>query len=516
MPLVQTLTPGYLLAGRYRIEGVLGEGGMSKVYLASDINLPGKLWAVKESVQQDDYPLCMEEEAGLLISLNHPRLPRITDFIRNEDRSLTYLVMDYIEGIHLDGYVRQLRKKLSLDMLVKFGIQICEGLDYLHSHQPPVIHRDLKPANLLVDGKGEIRFIDFGIARRYKEQQPEDTVKLGTIGFAAPEQYGGRQTDGRGDLYSLGAVLLYLGTEFKYTELSKAAERVLRVNGFASIVPIVSDLLQLNPEDRIPSARETANALHEIAQGNPFSANRKNAIEQESPMNSRTLVIAVTGTSVGVGVTYTALTLAHVLSRHLRRVAVVETDMKARAFSSIYRWDNERDSRDAEVCQGAAAVVPQLFRLNGVQYVRAPSRSEWLGLLSGNYDVVVCDMGSTPSKEWMEEFARADLSIVVTSAARWRYEDIINFAKNTNSGKMRQSWVCLIPLGAPEIGRQISKQLSGKSVRLIPAESNPFAPGPAAEAMYLELCGQLISGRRRGGSGIISYFMQLRRKKGSV
>lgn len=512
MILAQTLTPGYLLAGRYRIESVIGAGGMSRVYLASDVNLPGKFWAVKESVQQDDYSLSMEEEAGLLISLNHPRLPRITDFIRNEEQSLTYLVMDYIEGIHLDRYVRQLHKKLSLDLLVQFGIQICEGLDYLHSHQPPVIHRDLKPANLLIDGKGEIRFIDFGIARRYKEQQPEDTVKLGTVGFAAPEQYGGRQSDGRSDLYSLGAVMLYIGTEFKFTEWCKAAERVMRENGFAAIVPVVGDLLKLNPEDRIPSARETAKALREISSGSSLSTYSRNNIGQESPMNRRTMVIAVTGTSGGVGVTYTALTLAHVLSRHLRRIAVVETDSKSGAFSSIYRWDNERVP---ESCSGAAVVVPQWFRLKGVQYVRAPSRSEWLGLLSGEHDVVICDMGSSPSKEWMEEFARADLSVVVTSAAKWRYEEIISFSTNITAGKMKQSWICLIPLGSSEAGQHISRSLSGQSVRLVPAESNPFAPGPATEAMYLELCGHLLSGRR-GRGGIISSIMNMRRKKGSV
>ncbi|GJM69315.1 hypothetical protein HMSSN036_15310 [Paenibacillus macerans] len=98
MSFVPQLAPGDLLAGRYSIERVAGQGGMSRVYLASDLKLPGKVWAVKESQAAAGHSVLVAQEAELLISLNHPRLPRIVDFIQEGGTGYSYIVMDYIEG----------------------------------------------------------------------------------------------------------------------------------------------------------------------------------------------------------------------------------------------------------------------------------------------------------------------------------------------------------------------------------------------------------------------------------
>ncbi|MNJ38521.1 Serine/threonine-protein kinase pkn5 [compost metagenome] len=145
---------------------------------------------------------------------------------------------------------------LSLNQLVDIGVKACEGLHYLHSQEPPIIHRDIKPSNLLIDEEGEVRFIDFGIARSYKQEQVEDTIKLGTVGFASPEQYGGIQTDGRSDLYSLGAVLLFLGSNCRYSELTEEAKEVFGKRGYSELLPVITALMRQNPNERYQSADE--------------------------------------------------------------------------------------------------------------------------------------------------------------------------------------------------------------------------------------------------------------------
>ena len=117
---------------------VIGQGGMSHVYLAADLKLPGKLWAIKEMTARLPRELQLEEEAALLIAMNHHRLPRIVDFWSSDSEGRSYLVMDYIEGVHLDQHVRRLGRSFKPEMLIGIGVQICEGLHYLHSRKPPI------------------------------------------------------------------------------------------------------------------------------------------------------------------------------------------------------------------------------------------------------------------------------------------------------------------------------------------------------------------------------------------
>ena len=116
--------------------------------------------------------------------------------------------MDFIAGETLEDYQSKApNKRLLLSEVLDIGLQLCIVLDYLHSQQPPIVFRDLKPANIIRTPTGKIYLIDFGIARYFKPGQAKDTVALGSLGYAAPEQYGKAQTTPRADIYSLGAVL---------------------------------------------------------------------------------------------------------------------------------------------------------------------------------------------------------------------------------------------------------------------------------------------------------------------
>lgn len=192
---------------------------MGAVYKAMNAN-DQTIWAIKEMsesvVDPKDWNHTLDafyEEAHLLQTLTHENLPQVIDVF--EDHARHYIVMDFVKGHTLTELMLQAGGSISEKKVVAWGKQLCMVLDYLHSHNPPIIYRDLKPDNVMVEaGSNRIKLIDFGIARRFKGKKKSDTVHLGTIGYAPPEQFGksGQESDARTDIYALGATLHYLLT----------------------------------------------------------------------------------------------------------------------------------------------------------------------------------------------------------------------------------------------------------------------------------------------------------------
>lgn len=214
----QDLSPGTLLQGRYRIIRKLGHGGMGAVYLVEHTSL-NKQFAIKEireveisdPTERANAVKQFQKEARLLAGLKHPNLPQVSDFFEENERQ--YLVMDLIQGETLEHILGSTSSFLPEQQVLDWAIQICNVLDYLHGQNPPVIFRDLKPGNIMVDAQGKVKLIDFGIAKLFNPAKTTDTLKMGTPGYAPPEQYGGQMgTDPRSDIYSLGAVLHHLVT----------------------------------------------------------------------------------------------------------------------------------------------------------------------------------------------------------------------------------------------------------------------------------------------------------------
>ncbi|TME63491.1 MAG: serine/threonine protein kinase, partial [Chloroflexi bacterium] len=218
MALQQPFSPGEILLhtlfrNRYFIVRKVGAGGFGSVYKARDIQSGDRLVALKEVSLLGLHPQAMIEattafqrEVSVLSQLDHPHLPRVYEHFQTPGHC--YLVMDFIAGETLEQYQSQApNRRLLLSEVLEIGIQLCRVLEYLHSQHPPIIFRDLKPANIMRTPTGQLYLIDFGIARYFKPGQPKDTVALGSLGYAAPEQYGKAQTTPRADIYSLGAVL---------------------------------------------------------------------------------------------------------------------------------------------------------------------------------------------------------------------------------------------------------------------------------------------------------------------
>lgn len=251
---------GSVIDGKYRILNKIGEGGMSTVYLAMN-ERANKPWAVKEVRREgvQDFEVVRHRlitETELLKKLNHPNLPSIVDVIEWDD--LFLIVMDYIEGVTLDCVLKKYGAQ-DQEEVVEWAKQLCDVLCYLHSRQPAIIYRDLKPSNIMLRPDGSVVLIDFGIAREMKEGSSEDTVYLGTQGYAAPEQYGGcGQTDERTDIYCLGATLYHLFTGHNPGKPPYEMRPIRRWNPKLSsgLETIINKCTRKNPEERYQSCTE--------------------------------------------------------------------------------------------------------------------------------------------------------------------------------------------------------------------------------------------------------------------
>lgn len=256
---------GSLVDGKYKILNKVGQGGMSVVYLAMN-EKANKQWAVKE-VRKDgikDFEVVKQglvAETDILKKLSHPNLPSIIDVIDTDDSFI--IIMDYIQGNSLnkalDEYGAQPQENV-----IEWAKQLCDVLGYLHTRNPAIIYRDMKPANIMLKPDGNVTLIDFGTAREYKDKNLADTTCLGTVGYAAPEQFGGMgQTDARTDIYCLGATLYHLVTGMNPCEPPYEMYPIRQINPALSsgLERIILKCTQRNPEDRYQSAAELMYAL---------------------------------------------------------------------------------------------------------------------------------------------------------------------------------------------------------------------------------------------------------------
>lgn len=251
---------GSIIDGKYKILNKVGQGGMSIVYLAMN-EKANKQWAIKE-VRKDgvkDFELIKQGlivETDMLKKLSHPSLPSIVDVIEDDDTFL--IVMDYIQGNPLSKTLEEYGAQ-SQENVVEWAKQLCDVLGYLHSRKPPIIYRDMKPANVMLKPDGSITLIDFGTAREYKSKNIADTTCLGTIGYAAPEQFGGMgQTDARTDIYCLGATLYHLVTGMNPCEPPYEIRPIRQINPALSsgLEKIIIKCTQRDPNARYQSCAE--------------------------------------------------------------------------------------------------------------------------------------------------------------------------------------------------------------------------------------------------------------------
>jgi serine/threonine-protein kinase len=301
--LARTLAPETILRERYKIIELVGRGGMGATYRAEDLRLKGRFCAVKEALPDPDASADelrqsreqFYQEASTLARLDHPNLPKVSDYFSDNDRD--YLVMDFVPGHDLkEKLAASLREGHPLDerQVLAWADQLCDALSYMHTQEPPVLHRDIKPSNIKVTPSGNVKLVDFGLV---KVMVPDDqrTITVvqgrGTVQYIPLEQYGGDtgHTDVRSDIYSLGATIYHLLTgqpplDAKQRFLkprSLSAPRTLNPDISIQTEQAILWSLAMHPDDRPSSVADLRTALLDPG---PISRTFSRLFDQERPI----------------------------------------------------------------------------------------------------------------------------------------------------------------------------------------------------------------------------------------
>lgn len=259
--------PGEIIAQRYQIISILGQGAVGTTYESVDLHA-GKRVALKElSLQRiTDWKALelFEREARVLSHLNHPAIPRYLDYFQVDTPSHQgfYLVQELASGRSLYSLVQD-GWHATETQVRHIAAQILDILNYLHSLTPPVIHRDIKPQNIIRRDDGQIFLVDFGSVQATYQNTLTGSTVVGTYGYMAPEQFRG-QAFPSSDLYGLGATLLFLLTHRLPAELSHRQLKMdlrSRLNLSPEFAEWLHKLLEPAVEDRFSSAKQARAVL---------------------------------------------------------------------------------------------------------------------------------------------------------------------------------------------------------------------------------------------------------------
>lgn len=280
--MLPTLKNGEVLRGRYKIRERIGQGGMGSIYLAEDTRLQGRQCALKEVEYdralpekiRDEARDQFQREATILARLDHPNLPKVSDFFSSGPRD--YLVMDYVPGNDLRTLLLEARRKKTflkeIDVL-SWADQLANALTFLHNQDPPIVHRDIKPSNLKLMPNGLIKLVDFGLVKILAPEEVTITIiqGQGTALYTPLEQYGGSDshTDIRSDIYSFGATLYHLLTNQSPVDARRRFLHPESLMPLRQINPAVSIrteravlwAMSLHPDERPSTVEEFRQAL---------------------------------------------------------------------------------------------------------------------------------------------------------------------------------------------------------------------------------------------------------------
>lgn len=340
---------------QYNIIQKIGEGGMGTVYLAED-KLIQRLVAIKslnKSVTNSSESMegRFQQEALALAKLNHPNITHLYAFIpRNESY---WMVMEYVEGDTLENWLKR-KGKISSLLACSIAVQVLDGLD--HAHKKGIIHRDLKPANVMVSAEGEVKIMDFGIARiRNSQRLTQHGKSVGTLEYMAPEQIQGKEGDELTDVYAVGNILYELLTgqtpfssDTDYQLMKRKLEEKAPVTtsltnaATPALQKVVTTALERNPQKRYASVRLFKEALLKCVNYAVFQEQQLvQALQTDRPVHSGEHKLAVTGEMEPPKLKLSLNAIGHLFSHYMLRLkwpANVRLPKLANWFQNRPKW----------------------------------------------------------------------------------------------------------------------------------------------------------------------------------
>ncbi|MGB2908030.1 MAG: protein kinase, partial [Candidatus Aminicenantaceae bacterium] len=394
---MDTLHPGTQLAGKYKIEKIVGRGGMGIVYRAEDTKLKRKVALkfmppelIRDSEAKDRFLI----EAQSAAALSHPNICTIHEI--NEEEGKSFIVMEFVEGETLKG--RLDKGPMKIDDCLNIAIQLAKGLD--GAHEKGIVHRDIKSANVMVSDKGQVKIMDFGLAKvKGGTLLTREGTTLGTLAYMSPEQARGEEVDLRSDIWSLGVVmyellssslpfigereasLLYTVVHEKHPDL-----KALKPDLPAELVQIIDRCLKKKPDSRYSSASDVLRALKTC----------RDRLNKESGGFDLRLLITflkrpIVAVSLVLGIAVISIAVVFI-SRHQARV----------------RWAREALPRLQELVHSSFPNYFEAYRLAQDITKHIPDNPELIDLLSGCSANITIDTEPPGAMVYAKEYTRPE------------------------------------------------------------------------------------------------------------
>jgi len=447
---------GEILDKKYKIVGYIGQGGTAQVLLAENIVL-GNTWAIKVIPKDSQWISRQMAEVEILKQLSHPMLPRITDLLDDNDN--IYIVMDYFSGANLMDMLQQ-EGRISEKVLAEWTYELLDVLKYLHGRNPPVIYRDLKPSNIIVDDSGRLRLIDFGTAMLHREDKYEDTIYIGTQGYAAPEQYGNGRSDQRTDLFNLGMTLAHLATGVHPLKMEKGRMGdYLRSAGVSrSFIKFILGLTEPDPANRIQDADSALKVLKNISGIKNRYFFRIPAREHEKPAFRG--AIGVAAYFPGNGATSLCLALGRFLAGKGRKTALIEFNSSG-DFNRIGELLD--DLGELKVKRENAFETGNMIFYPGICDLSEIPRK--------GIDVIILDLGLLNTEQKLRELNRTDIKLIMCPGASWKHALFVEFNESLKSKSMNE-WIYITSTSDSYERQRLSKNVKNLVQYSLP--KNPY------------------------------------------
>jgi eukaryotic-like serine/threonine-protein kinase len=425
---------------KYRIISLLGRGGTAKVFLAEHIYLNSHR-AIKCISKNNPLYNLQRNEALILKNLKHSCIPIIYDIEEDEDGS--YIIEQYIEGVTLKEYVT-LNGPLEENIIIRFALQICDLIHYMHSNERPILYLDIKPDNIIVSGS-TLKLIDFGSAI-YRDELSTIPNISGTRGYAAPELYHNNGIDERSDVYGIGMLLYYLVTGLRLNQTSSEITNIDQIgNCSKKLKKIINQCLKFNPSQRFASVTHLSKQLSAMICTN---GNHNDS--------SQSIRIAVAGAQPRIGVTHLAFRLC--------------TFFIHRKLPCLYEEKNNNQSiRTIRNCYDELVEKDGICEIKGIPMIAYGQEQP---LMNSKYQIRVQDYGCLNSDNWTD-FLDADLKLLLLGGKDWELEHAEQALKLVAEYK---DVVYLFNFLNGRQFHQVMKSMDQRYSFRIPYEPDPFAP----------------------------------------